>query len=44
MSIPNCTGRNGGMKTENYNEWVKLMNQIDVIIDEQIKHIIVYSL
>lgn len=32
------------MKMENYNEWVKLMNQIDIIIDEQIKHMIVYSL
>lgn len=32
------------MKIENQNEWVKLMNQIDMIIDEQIKHMIVYSL
>ncbi len=28
------------LKKESYNEWVKLMNQID----EQIKHMIVYSL
>lgn len=32
------------MKIENYNEWVRLMNQIDIIIDERIKHMIVFSL
>lgn len=32
------------LKMKNYKKWVKLMNQIDIIIDEQIKHMIVYSL
>ncbi len=32
------------LKIDNYNEWVKLMNQIDLVIREQIKHMIVYSL
>ena len=32
------------LKIKNYKKWVKLMNQIDIIIDEQIKHMIVYSL
>ena len=32
------------LKIKDYKKWVKLMNQIDIIIDEQIKHMIVYSL
>lgn len=32
------------LKMNDYKKWVKLMNQIDFIIDEQIKHMIVYSL
>lgn len=32
------------LKMKDYNEWIKLMNQIDVVIEEQIKYMIVYSL
>lgn len=32
------------MKIENYNEWVKRINQIDIIIDEHIEHMFVLSL
>ncbi|MGO1580111.1 MAG: TnpV protein [Peptoniphilaceae bacterium] len=32
------------LKLKDYKKWLKLMNQIDIIIDEQIKHMIVYSL
>lgn len=32
------------LKMKDYKKWVKLMNQIDIIIDERIKHMIVYSL
>lgn len=32
------------LKMKDYKKWVKLMNQIDVVIEEQIKHMIVYSL
>ncbi|HHX59421.1 MAG TPA: TnpV protein [Epulopiscium sp.] len=32
------------LKMKDYKKWIKLMNQIDIIIDEQIKHMIVYSL
>lgn len=32
------------LKMKNYKRWVKLMNQIDIIIEEQIKHMIVFSL
>ena len=32
------------LKLKDYKKWVKLMNQIDIIINEQIKHMIVYSL
>lgn len=39
----NAWGVTEELKKESYNEWVKLINQMDVIIDEQIKHMIVYS-
>ncbi|MGO3751727.1 MAG: TnpV protein [Peptoniphilaceae bacterium] len=32
------------LKLKDYSEWVELMNQINIIIEEQIKHMIVYSL
>ena len=32
------------LKMKDYKKWVKLMNQIDIIIEEQIRHMIVYSL